>query len=179
MKFRRQGPLSESTVEPFLNQPGGELGIAVEAEARKHMSDDVMDSPKSVVGTADPVGQEGVLAVALRGGGGDLEDAVGSDGADHLVVRGVWCSTAREFDLKSATSRTISCQMGEDLVRLLFELTICGARSCIVMSTYGGKESCSYFSRKRRVYIPRTWTCRPNHEPLLPGWTVSKRLEES
>ena len=65
VKLGRERPSGKSVVQPFLGQPGGELSVAVEAEAGSDVSDNVMNSPKPVVGAAQITSHQGMATVAI------------------------------------------------------------------------------------------------------------------
>ena len=65
-----QSPTGESAVELLLSQPGREFPVSVEAEARAHMPNDVVDGSKSVVRAAEVAAQKWVTALPLSGAGG-------------------------------------------------------------------------------------------------------------
>ena len=66
VKLGRERPSGKSGVQLFLGQPGGELSVAVEAEGGADVSDDVMNGPKPVVGTAQLTSHQRMAAVAIR-----------------------------------------------------------------------------------------------------------------
>lgn len=108
VELGRQSPSSESVVKLLLGQPGREFPISVEAEARAHMSNDVVDGPKPVVRATTFAAQQRVTAVALHGARGDLQNPVSAHGADQLVVGIVRAFTASELDSETAMEWVIS-----------------------------------------------------------------------
>ena len=112
-----QSPPGESEVESLLGQPGREFPVPVEAEARAHMSNDVMDGPKSVVRAAEVAAQKWVTAVPLPGARGDLQHPMGSHCADQLIVGIVGAFIAGELDSETAMEWTIRIyQSGEERI---------------------------------------------------------------
>jgi hypothetical protein len=73
VEFGRERPSSESAVHPVLGQPGGELPVAIKAETRKHVSDDVVDGPEPAEGTADLASHDVMAMVEFCGRCGDFD----------------------------------------------------------------------------------------------------------
>ena len=89
-----KSPAGEAVIELLLGQPGCEFPVSVEAEARAHMSNDVMDGSKSVVRAAEVAAQQWVTAVPFPGARGDLQHPISAHCADQLIVasrRGFHC----------------------------------------------------------------------------------------
>jgi hypothetical protein len=99
MELRCKCPSSEATVELFLDQPGGELAISIEAETGSHMADHVMDRTKSVVGTAEPAIEKRVSTFPICCTRGDLENTTFTCGCNHLVIGVVRISTVSECNI--------------------------------------------------------------------------------
>ena len=108
-----QSPPGESDVESLLSQPGREFSVSVEAETWAHMSNDVMDGPKSVVRAAEVAAQQWVTAVPFPGARGDLQHSMSAHCADQLIVGIVGAFIAGELDSETAMEWTIRiCQFG-------------------------------------------------------------------
>ena len=113
VEFGGQSPPGESVVELLLGQPRREFPVSIEAEARAHMSNDVVDGPKSVVRAAEVAAQQRVTAVPLPGARGDLQHPMSAHCADQLIVGIVWAFIAGEPDSETAMEWTIKiCQIG-------------------------------------------------------------------
>ena len=102
VKLGSQSPWSESVVELLLSQPGREFPVSVEAEARAHMTNDVMDGAKPVVRAAEVAAQKRVTALPLPGARSDLEDPMSAHCTDQLIVRVVGGFTEGELDSETA-----------------------------------------------------------------------------
>jgi hypothetical protein len=102
VKLGGQGPTGESVVELLLGQPGREFPISIEPQAGAHMSNDVMDGPKSVIRATEGAAQQWVSPVAFSGARGDLQDPMSTHCADQLLVRVVRAFTAGELDSEPA-----------------------------------------------------------------------------
>ena len=97
-----QSPPGESVVELLLDQPSREFPISVEAEARAHMSNDVMDGPKSVVRASEVAAQQWVTPVPFPGARGDLQQPMSASCTDQLIVGIVGALTTGELDSETA-----------------------------------------------------------------------------
>jgi hypothetical protein len=103
VKLGSQSPGSESVVELLLSQPGREFSVSVEAEARTHMTNDVMDGAKPVVRAAELAPQKRVTALALPGACSDFEDPVSAHCTDQFIVRVVGGFTSGELNSETGS----------------------------------------------------------------------------
>jgi hypothetical protein len=152
-----QRPPAEFAVELLLDQPGRELPVPVEAEARVHMSDYVVDGPKSVVAAAKIAAHQWVTTVSFPGARGDFQHSVRAHRAHHLIVGIVWTLTAGELDSETSMDWTICmCEADKDHIRLSFELVIGRTDRCIGVALSNRLEPGRYFAGKIWVNSPET-----------------------
>jgi hypothetical protein len=117
VEFGGQSPLGESVVELLLSQPGRELPVSIEAEARGYMSNDVMNGPKPVVRAAEVAAHERVTTVPFSGARGNLDHPVSAHCANQLIVGIVGALALGELDSEAAMQSTIRTrQSGEDRI---------------------------------------------------------------
>ncbi len=79
VQFCREGSPRQCGVEALLVPPGRIFTMAVEAGSEAGVSQDVVDGAEAVERTADGAVEQGVLAVAIGPGGGDLDESMAGE----------------------------------------------------------------------------------------------------